>query len=216
MRNGSPAVQSRRCSATGSGPSEIRGRSRSSAIVRARSARWCSRASAAATTVSRESATRSVSRSNSVSVSNWASSMTSAVSGGSPSGGGHASTVSPERRSVSRAAARTVVLPVPMPPVIRTLTGTVGAFASSRRARRAAGGTSVRESVTDASYAWPRFLHPLCCTAGRRRLPHHSPSPSRSPAFPLMRPSPNGAPGPAGSAPNTDAASTDSIVLTRD
>ncbi len=57
--------------------------------------------------------------------------------------------MSPERRSVAGGSQDSDA--VPMPPVIRTLTGPVRAFASSG-ARRAAGRTSV-ESVTDTSYA---------------------------------------------------------------
>ncbi len=147
-RNGSPAVQFNNCSATGIGPSCTRGRSRSMAIVRTRNSTRCSCASAATTSVALGSAARSASRCNSVSVRNWASSTTSAASGGSSSRGGRASTVRPARRSASRAAARTVDFPLPIPPVTRTLAGTVAAFARARMASRAGGGTSVRGSVT--------------------------------------------------------------------
>jgi hypothetical protein len=60
--------------------------------------------------------------------------------------GGVVSTVTSAARNAERMAARTEVLPVPMPPDTRTLTGSVGAANSDATVSRAAGGMSVRGS----------------------------------------------------------------------
>ena len=154
-RNGSPAVQCSRCSATGSGPSDMRGRSRSMATI---SSPRCSWGSAATTTVAWGSATRSMSPSSSASVSRWASSTTNAASGGSSVRGGRASTVRPARVSPSRAAARTVVLPVPTPPLIKSLAGTVAALARAEMADAAGWDTGASRTLREPRsqpQGWP-------------------------------------------------------------
>ena len=77
--------------------------------------------------------------------------MTTAAAASSPSRGGRVSTATPASRSADRMAASTELLPVPMPPDTRILTGTVGAASSDATVSRAAGGMSV--SGSDAGLA---------------------------------------------------------------
>jgi len=60
--------------------------------------------------------------------------------------GARVSTATSAARSAERIAARTELLPLPMPPDTRILTGTVGASCSAATTSRAAGGMTVNGS----------------------------------------------------------------------
>ena len=72
--------------------------------------------------------------------------MTTAAPESSPLRGGLVSTATPASRSADRMAARTELLPVPMPPDTSTLTGTVGELSNPATVSCAAGGMSVSGS----------------------------------------------------------------------
>ena len=133
--SGSVAVSRRPTSGRGHGPRVTRGCWRSRASINALSSGRCSRGSVATITVAVGSATSSVRARSSASSSSWASSTTVA-------GEIRLDTVIPLRRRMSRATVSVVDLPVPMPPVTRSLAGAVGSSASAPSAACVGGDSS--------------------------------------------------------------------------
>ncbi len=177
MRNGSPAVQSRGCSAAEvdrarfvAGPV----RAPSSGLVVPGGARGLPRPPHRRHR--RESATRS-GEPEQFGISEQLGVVDDERGlGGSPSGGRHASTVSPERRGVA-GGSQNGGLARSDAPVIRTLTGTVRAFASSRRStaccRRDLGEIGLRRTLGHGSY--PPVLHGWSAAAPHQPSAAHFP-----------------------------------------